>query len=147
MALSLDGIAVLRAIGEHRTVFSGVSADAAKYARTLVMKQLKSKGSDLSKLRAVRAALSRETFSIIIDAMTDAEVKSLVGRFDKYHPDFKASDAAWRRTHLRALADGKAEPSERPSPTTKTKATPRRMAPKREFLDLQSMRVTRKRRS
>jgi hypothetical protein len=147
VALSLDGMAVLRAIGEHRTVFSGVSADAAKYARTLVMKQLKNKGSDLSTLRAVRAALSRDTFSNIIDAMTDAEVKSLVGRFDKYHPDFKTSNATWRRAHLRALADGKAAPSEEPPRATKTKAAPRKRAPKREFLDLQSMRVTRRRRS
>jgi hypothetical protein len=147
MALSLDGMAVLRAIAENRRVFANVSAEAAKYGHTLVVRQLKSKGSGLPTLQAVRAALGRDSFSLVVDAMTDPEVKALVGRFDKYHPDLKTSNAAWRRTHLRALADGKVVPTPKPVRAIKPKARVRKSPPKRELLDLQSMKVTRRRRS
>jgi hypothetical protein len=146
MALSLDGMAVLRAIAENRGVFSGVTSEAAKYGRTLVVKQLKAKGGGLETLQAVRTALGREPFSQIVDAMTDAEVKSFVGRVDRYHPELKTSNAAWRRMHLRALADGKAEPTDKPARVTKAKTRPRKSLAKREFLDLQSMKATRQRR-
>src|SRR5215475_8018918 len=147
MALSLDGMAVLRAIADNRPVFSGVKSEAAKYGRTLVMKQLKAKGSGIETLQAVRTALGRESFSHIVDAMTDAEVKSLVGRVDRYHPEFKTSNSAWRRMHLRALADDKTEPTDKPARATKTKTVRRKSPPKREFLDLGSMKATRQRRS
>jgi hypothetical protein len=102
-------------------VFADVILDAAKHARTLVTKQLKAKGSDLSTLRNVNKALGRESFTLIVDGMSDAEVKSLVGKFDKHHPELKSSNPAWRRAHLRALADGKMEPATKPQSTAKPK--------------------------
>jgi hypothetical protein len=147
MALSLNGMAVLLAIAQNRAIFSSVSADAAKYARTLVMKQLKAKSSGLSTLHDVRSALGRESFSHIMDAMSDSEVKSIVSRLDKHHPELKTSGPAWRRTHLSALSEGKTEPTEKPARVTKATTRSRKSPAKREFLDLQSMKATRRRRS
>ena len=105
MPLNLDGMAVLGAIVANRRLFTGVEPDAEKYARTLVIKQLKAKNADLTALREISRALGRGLFPLLIDAMTDAEVKAVLGKVDKYHPDLKTETPAWRRSHLRALAD------------------------------------------
>ncbi|MGO8840176.1 MAG: hypothetical protein ACLQF1_03295 [Methyloceanibacter sp.] len=146
MPLNLDGMVVLRAIAANSRLFADVVPDASKHARSLVTKQLKAKTSDLSTLRAVKKALGGAPFTLIVDGMSDSEVRSLVRKLDKYHPDIKAGTPTWGRTHLRALADGNAEPTEKPQKAIKPKPQRKAKAP-RQFLDLQSMKVTRPRRS
>ena len=120
MAVDFNGFVVLRSIGVHAGAFPDMASEAKKVARTLVVKQLK-KSAALSPTREIRNAIGEETFGLIVDRMTDAEVKTLVGKLDKYHPDLKASGPGWRRQQLLALAGGSAEPSEKPAPKKKGK--------------------------
>ena len=87
MAVDFNGFAVLRSIGAHAGAFPDMASEAKKVARTLVVKQLK-KSAALSPTREIRKAIGEETFGLIVDRMTDAEVKTLVGKLDKYHPEF-----------------------------------------------------------
>ena len=146
MPLNLDGMAVLGAIVANRRLFTGVEPDAEKYARTLVIKQLKAKNADLTALREISRALGRGLFPLLIDAMTDAEVKAVLGKVDKYHPDLKTETPAWRRSHLRALADGRIEATEKPKKPVKAKAPSKRKKAQPKYLDLQSMNTRRNRR-
>src|SRR5215475_8267923 len=114
MALDIDGFAVLRSIAAHPSEFPEVAAEAAKVARALAIKQIKSKGSSLERLRGVRKALGGAAFSLILDGVPDSQVKTLVTRFDKHHPDLKSSKPEWRRRQLIALAEGAAEPAAKP---------------------------------
>ena len=125
MALDLDGAQVFRSIAERPRAFPDIVVDLNKAARTLVAKQLKAKSMNLALLRDVRGALGGEAFSHIVDGMSDAEVKSLLGKFDKNHPELKQATPDWRRRQLAALAAGSVEPSE------KAKALPKARAPRK----------------
>ena len=80
MALNVDGMAVLATIGANRRLFADVELEAAKAARTLVIKQLKARTSDLKVMREIRGALGRDNFLLIVETMTPAEVKSLANK-------------------------------------------------------------------
>src|SRR5262245_16056159 len=108
MALDVDGFAVLRSIGSHTEAFAAIVADVAKSARTLVVKQIAHKGTELKAVRAIRAAVGPEAFGLITDGMSDAQIKALALRLDKHNPDLKTATGAVRRGHVRALADGSA---------------------------------------
>jgi hypothetical protein len=56
-------------IGSHRAAFGGIAADLEKAARTLVVKLIKNKKTELATLRDIRAALGAETFNLITDGM------------------------------------------------------------------------------
>jgi len=120
MKIDIDGFAVLRSIAAHHRIFADVTPEAAKAARTLVLKQLKAKTADLKCLREIRKAVGTDSFELIADGMTDTEVKSIISKLDKNHPELKQSDAQWRRHHMRALADGSIEPAEKAKPAPKT---------------------------
>jgi hypothetical protein len=133
MALEFDGFEAWRAVAESPDGFASLRADAAKSARAALVKYLKAKTSGLAELRRARKALGKQTFGLLIDGMKDAEVKTLVTRLDKHHPELKAADAAWRRQHILQLVKGDIEPAPKPDkPAKKTKA-PRK--PKQEEKD------------
>ncbi|MEZ5786931.1 MAG: hypothetical protein R3D62_10820 [Xanthobacteraceae bacterium] len=111
MALALDAFKILHIVGAHPEAFPDVTAEASKAARDLVTKQLKIKSGGLISIRAVYKVLGQEAFSSIVDGMKDTEVKTLVTKIDKHHPELKTSNAYWRRNQLCALAAGAAEPS------------------------------------
>lgn len=111
----LDGFAALRMIADHADAFSEVNTEAAKAARELVVKQLKSKSLTVEGARAVRDALGSDTFDLIVDGLTNANLKSIVTKLDKHHPEIKGANAQWRRQHLRTLLDGIAEPTGKPT--------------------------------
>lgn len=119
MGLELDGVAVLRSIATHPRAFPNIEAGARKAARALVIAQLKAKTADVEMLREIRLALGNE-FSLLADGMSDAEVKSLLSKFDRHHPELKGAQEEWRRRHLMALAEGRVEPALKPK-TRKTK--------------------------
>ncbi|MEI7804206.1 MAG: hypothetical protein WCI56_02645 [Hyphomicrobiales bacterium] len=130
MALEIDAVAVLRAINAHHVIFSDIRAEATKAAgalaeklRTLIAKQIKSKSGTINSIQDIRRALGGETFNLVIDGMKDTEIKVLVSRLDKHHPEQKAANAGWRRRHLRALVDGSARPSEKTVSVKKAKVT------------------------
>lgn len=152
MALDIDGLAVLRNIAAHPAAFSEVTTEVApetaKVARALVTKQLKSKSLTLKNLRDVRKALGAETFNLILDGVADAQIKSVVAKIDKNHPDLKTSNPQWRRRQLGALADGSAESAEKVKAAPKPKGgkqTPPKAAEEPQRLDYSSAGATRKR--
>jgi|SRR6516165_10035900 hypothetical protein len=128
MPIDVNGLAILRAIVGAPEAFPDIAAEINKAARTLVVKQLKSKSANLERLRRIYGLIEGEAFVLILDGLTDAETKSLAAKLDKNHPDLKSASAAWRRQLIGELASGAAEPTAKPAKTT-TK-TPPKAAPK-----------------
>ncbi|CCD88416.1 conserved protein of unknown function [Bradyrhizobium sp. ORS 285] len=132
MPIALNGFEVFEQVGKHANLFAPIRADVDKQARALLVKCLKHKSIGLDVLRDVREALGTSQFGLILEGLKDAEVKSVVTRLDKHHPELKKSSAGWRRDHLNALADGSALPSPAPtkakaSTAKKSKTTPSRL--------------------
>jgi hypothetical protein len=124
MALEFDGFEAWRAIADSPDTFAPLRADAAKSARAALVKYIKTKTLGIADLRAARKALGKDLFRLLVDGMKDAEVKALVARLDKHHPELKTGDAAWRRQHFLQLVKGDAEPAPKPEkPAKKAKAS------------------------
>jgi hypothetical protein len=51
-----------------------------------------------------------------LDGLTDDQMKALLAKLDKHHPDLRTASPQWRLRRLRTLADGSAEPEEKPKP-------------------------------
>lgn len=119
MALDLDAFETWRAIGKEPELFAPIRAEAAKAARTVLVKMLKSKSLSLGQAAEMRKAIGKETFALLIDGMKDAEVKTLVTRFDKHNAEAKSDSAEWRRRHLIDLVRGEVEPAGKPVPVKK----------------------------
>jgi hypothetical protein len=115
MTIALDGFEVLRRLGKHADVFAVVRADVDKQARALVVKCLKAQSIGFDAVREVYKVLGQEQFGLVLDGLKDAEVKTILTRLDKHHPELKGGTTAWRRKHLLELAKGSSDPS--PSPT------------------------------
>jgi hypothetical protein len=118
MALDVDGFAVLRTIGVHPHIFKVITADVVKAARTLVTRQIANKDTGLKAVRDIRAAIGPEAFSLIVDGLTDAQIRSLTSRLDKHASRAKAADGT-ARLHVLALADGSVQPAEQPQSATR----------------------------
>ena len=131
MAVELDGFSLLNSIGAHAHVFSEIKNDVLKAARTLVVKQLKTKSAGMKSLRDVRESLGHDSFALIVDGMKDAEVKSLLGKLDKHQPELKGSNPQWRLAQLRALADGSIEPAAKVAAKTKSGKKSKATVPER----------------
>ena len=122
MALDFNGFRAWQAVADNEELFSSLRAEASKSARAALTKFIKSKTIALSGLRDVRKVLGKETFGLLVDGMKDSELKTLVARLDKHHPDLKAATADWRRRHFIELVRGEAEPAEKRAPAKKSKA-------------------------
>ncbi|MGX7709116.1 hypothetical protein [Methylobacterium sp. Gmos1] len=132
MALEIDGLAVLCAIAEAPEAFPAIRSDVTKAAHALVTKQLKAKTLDLAGLRAVREALGPQPLALIVDGLKDAEVKALVTRLDKHHPDLKDGPAVAHRRHLMAIAanlDPVPAPAAKPKPAKAPAKAPAKPKP------------------
>jgi uncharacterized protein (DUF4415 family) len=123
MSITLDGFKVLRRLGENADAFAPVRVDADKTARGLVVKCLKAKTTGIDGVRAIHQALHDKQFELIVEGLKDAEVKSLLTKIDKHHPELKTQNAQWRRRHLIALTSGAAEPSAPSVKAKKSKST------------------------
>jgi hypothetical protein len=131
MSISLDGFEVLQKVGKHADVFGAIRADVDKQARALIVKCLKAKSVGLSQLRDIRRALGEEQFGLVLEGLKDAELKSMLTRLDKHHPDMKTAATVWRRQHLNALADGSATPQFPPVKVKKTSSKKAKAEPPR----------------
>jgi 16S rRNA G1207 methylase RsmC len=126
MALEFDGFDAWRAIAESPETFASLRAEAAKSARTALTKFAKAKATGLAELRRARKAVGKDQFRLLVDGMKDAEVKALVARLDRHHPEQKGAEPAWRRQHFLLLVKGDVEPTEKPKkPVKKPKAAAR----------------------
>jgi hypothetical protein len=114
MALDLNAFETWRAIAKEPELFAPIRSEAAGAARKLLVKMLKSKALDLRQAGDMRKALGKETFALLIDGMRDAEVKTLVARFDKHNAEGKSASAEWRRQHFIDLVRGEIEPAAKP---------------------------------
>ncbi|GIK81161.1 MAG: hypothetical protein BroJett024_22660 [Alphaproteobacteria bacterium] len=155
MALDLDGFTVAKAIASNSSVFSGIRAEVSKATgafadklRSLLVKELKSKATNLNAFQDMRRALGVDSFNLVIEGLKDADLKSIIGKLDKHHPDQKSASAEWRRRHLRALLDGTIQQS-LPQPKKKSSARGGKSAAKKtadiEFLEDESAGAVRKR--
>ena len=122
MALDLDGFKVLRKIGEKPDAFACVAVEAKKAARTLLVKYVKAKSTDLTAVRSMRNAL-REDFDLFLEGMTDAELKAVGTKLDKNNADLRAASAAQRRAQIHSLASGTTEPVAKETKATRKKQT------------------------
>lgn len=121
MGLDIDGFAILGAIAANQAAFPSIAAEAPNIARGLVVKQLRSKTTNLSSVRDICVALGPRAFNLVLDGLTGDQIKALVGKMDKHNPDLKAASPQWHRQRMRALAEGSAEPTEK----AKASAIPR----------------------
>ncbi len=126
MSIALDGFHVLQRLGKHSDLFVVVRADADKAARALVVKCLKSKSLGLDSMRQIQEALGGDQFSLVLEGLKDADVKSILARLDKHVPELKTGTTMWRRQHLQALAEGEAYPFPPPAKAAKTTASPKK---------------------
>ena len=126
MSIALDGFEVFLQLGKHAEVFAPIRADVDKQARALVAKCLKAKVVGLDALHDIRKALGKEQFELLVEGLKDTEVKSVLTRIDKHHPEIKGGTAAWRRQHLGALANGMSMPH---APPTKAKKSANKKKP------------------
>ena len=108
MALDVDGYAVLQAMASAPEAFPDIRTEIPKAARALVVKQLKARSLRVASLRLIREVLGSESFALIADGMSEAEVKGLVTRLDPHHPSLKTATPGWHRHRLTALAAGDA---------------------------------------
>jgi hypothetical protein len=69
--------------GSHPAAFRDIAKEINAAARTLVVKQIRSKGTTLGRLREIHAALGTEAFNLAIDGLADAQIESLLGKLDK----------------------------------------------------------------
>jgi hypothetical protein len=137
MSIAIDGFDILQRLGKHADAFAVVRADVDKQARALVVKCLKAKALGFEAIRDIHKALGTEQFGLVVEGLKDAEVKSILTRLDKHHPDLKGGSPSWRRQHLSALADGSSKP--RPAPAKAAKKT----AGKKTRLESETMAVYR----
>jgi hypothetical protein len=144
MSIMLNGYEVLRRIGSYPDTFAKVRVDVDKQARALVVKCLKHKSSDLAAQREIFRALGQEHFGLVVEGLKDSEVKTILTRLDKHHPDVKGGTSAWRNQHFKALAEGTAHPSDPPAkPAKKSKVTKKEPKPERPRLQSEVMEVFR----
>lgn len=127
MAIDIDGYAVLGAIARNPESFPAIRNDVSKVARTLVVKQLKEKAIQVAALRAILQAVGLDSFNLILDLMSDPDIKSLVGKVDKQNAEVKSGTPQSQRRHVSELACGQVDPSAKKAKVTKA-VTPK--APK-----------------
>jgi len=128
MPLVIDGSALLGAIASNREAFDETQAVVDKAAVSIVIAQLKIRALTVEKLRKVRSAIGEETFALILDQFDTKALGTLVGKLDKHHPERTTASPVWARGHVRALARGNVEPTEKQAAPRRTKGT-RKKAP------------------
>lgn len=125
MSIALDGFKVLRRLGENAEAFMTIRADVDKAARALIVKSMKAKSAGIDAMRAVHKALGDKQFELIVEGLKDAEVKSILTRIDKHHPDLKTQSVHERRRHLFGLSSGTDDPSAPVAKAAKARAAPK----------------------
>jgi len=98
----------LQAMASAPEAFPDIRTEIPKAARALVVKQLKARALRVASLRLIREVLGSESFALIADGMSEAEVKGVVTRLDPHHPSLKTATPGWHRHRFSALAAGDA---------------------------------------
>lgn len=114
MALDIDGFILLQAIAQSPDAFPDIRGEVTRAGRALVVRQLKAKTLTLRGLREIHDSLGAETFGLVIDGLSEAEVRTLVVRFDRHYPDDRVTQPGGLRRHLAGLASW-TEPASKPA--------------------------------
>jgi hypothetical protein len=126
MAFDVDGSAVLRVIAENPHAFPDVMAELNKVARTLVVKQLKAKSTNLKLVREIHCAIGGEAFVLILDDLIDASGATLLKKLDKDNSELLSASLEWCRKRIADLASGAAEPAKKVAQPPRTTRSNRR---------------------
>jgi hypothetical protein len=119
MSTTIDGFEILKTIGQSAKLFEDLRSEVNKLALTLIKKKLKSKNMNLLDFKNLESNLENDTLSLIIDSLTETELKSLTKKLDPYLPALSNARAPALRPHLRALAAAQANPSPKPAKAKK----------------------------
>lgn len=126
--LDLDATAVLSAAVAHRDLFPTADADATKLARTLIVKAIKAAAAKPDAVRRIHGAIGPDAFALVVDGMTAAEAKAVLGKLDKHNAAAKAADVGGQRQRLVAIAAG-AAPEPAPAKPAKAPKAPKAAKP------------------
>ena len=129
MKVVLDSYELLRAIGAHPKVFACIGEAVRKQASALLVAQLKQKTLSLPRLREIRDAIDAEAFELFMDTADDKLLKGIAKKIDPHCSQLKSDHVDDLRRHLIGLAEGKCEPS--PKPTKSVRAAKKAPAQKR----------------
>jgi hypothetical protein len=129
MSTNINGFQVLGAIAKNADVFEGISADATKAAKTLILKLMKAKSTNLARLREICSALGFASFGLIADELTGTHITTLLTRLDRYRASNDTETVLQRRQHFYALANSTVEPA--PKPASANKAASKVASPKK----------------
>lgn len=123
MSIDIDAAAVLKAVIAAPEVFKDIDADLAKFAHGVVLKQLKAKGANASRLHDIYRVIGKDAFLLVIEAVPDdgKALKSLLAKFDKHWPELDAAAAPALRKHVADLAAGAVDPAGKPGGAAKDK--------------------------
>jgi hypothetical protein len=77
---------------------------------------------NLAGFRAVREAIADANLALMLDKLTDRELKPLTKKLDPYWPDLATAGANEFRRHLKALGAAEAEATPKPQKPKKAPA-------------------------
>jgi hypothetical protein len=120
MNIKVNGFAVLGAIAANARIFDELEADAIKAASNLALKSIKSKSTDLQRLREICGALGATSFGLIADQLNGGQIKTLLKSLDRHRVAIKTETSLQQRQHFYALAHGTQEPAPKPAAGKKT---------------------------
>jgi hypothetical protein len=118
MPLEIDAFEVLRAIGSNPETFADMRVEAAKAAKTMVIKTLKGRSLTPQRLGALFRALGEDALALILEGLPARDLKSIVKAIDPHNPGIKTKDIdeVWARRHTLELASGSAQPAPKLAP-------------------------------
>jgi hypothetical protein len=131
MPIDIDGYAVLGAISKQRHAFAAIRNEVSKTARSLVVKQLKEKTLTLANLKAISAAIEHDSLDLILDLMSETEIKSLLSKIDQFNTEAKSATPQAQRKQILGLAKGVVSPAAKPV-VVKPATAPRQAKPQVE---------------
>ena len=142
MPIDVDGASILATIAREPQLFAVVRDQASVIARNLVSKQLKDKSTHYDVLRMIAQSIGHRDFAVILDNMSDAEIKSVLKRVDGSNVSPMTDAAQWRRARLLALGTGLETPGVRTEASVAILAKPSKGSPKiRRAISSRAMRA------
>lgn len=106
MAIDLDALVLLRAIGAHPDRFAPIGADARQLALRLLTRHLRHHGADPAGWRDLHAVLGRSGLALFLDALPEPELRAFARRVDRHNGAIDAWSSERIRRHLGEIGEG-----------------------------------------
>ncbi len=114
MTITLNAFELARSIGDHPDAFQDVKVEVQKAVLAVVVSLLKSRAIDVAKLRTLHDAIGAQSFRLVLEHIDPKPLSAIVSKVDPHHPEQKAAQPVWHRSHLIALAEGEVAPVSKP---------------------------------